>query len=131
MTSARTPQTMKPETAAKKLGILLAAAPEEFKNAPVSRDTLNELLETPPTWLVQLRETGPHPRPVVAHKLGVSVAGLARGGATEPLTTAEISELLKKRPDWLVQERATQADVHEENARVKALNAYKRSLPAR
>ncbi|MBC7763289.1 MAG: hypothetical protein H7201_16180, partial [Candidatus Saccharibacteria bacterium] len=81
----------------------------------------------PPEWLVELRKTGPHPRPVVAHKLGVSNAGLARGEITEPLTTDEISELLQKPPTWLVRERSTHAEVNEENARVKALKAFKRS----
>ena len=35
---------MKPETAAKKLGILLEAAPEEFREGVVTRDELNQLL---------------------------------------------------------------------------------------
>ncbi len=128
MTSAKSSQTMKPATAAQKLGIYLPATPEEFQTAPVSRERLNEMIADPPEWLVELRKTGPHPRPVVAHKLGVSNAGLARGEVSEPLTTAQISALLQKPPAWLVRERATHAEVNEENARVKALKAHKRSL---
>jgi hypothetical protein len=85
------------------------------------------MIADPPEWLVELRKSGPHPRPVVAHKLGVSNAGLARGEVTEPLTTEEISTLLQQPPAWLVRERATHAEVNEENARVKAVKAYKRS----
>lgn len=110
---------MKPETAAKKLGVLLDATPEDFRGAPVSRSTLNELLESPPEWLATLRRTGPHPRPVVAAKLGVSVAGLKRGGVEEPLTTEQIQALLTEKPTWLVQERETNAAVMAENARIK------------
>ena len=35
------------------------------------------------------------------------------------MTTAEIKQLLEQKPEWLVVERATQAAVHEENARIK------------
>ncbi len=118
---------MKPATAAQKLGVYLPATPESFQREPVSREQLNELLANPPAWLVDLRKTGPHPRPVVAHKLGISNAGLARAGVTEPLTSEEIADLLKNPPAWLVKERAIHAEVNEENARVKALKAYKRS----
>lgn len=114
---------MKPETAAKKLGVLLAAAPEEFRAAPVTRSQLQSLLESPPEWLAELRRTGPHPRPVVAAKLGVSVSGLARGGVTEPLTTDEIQQLLQQKPEWLVRERAVHAEVMAENARLKRVRA--------
>ena len=116
---------MKAETAAKKLGVLLDATPEDFRSAPVTRTRLNELLESPPEWLAELRRTGPHPRPVVAAKLGVSIAGLRRGGVEEPLTTEQIQELLKDKPDWLVRERATHAEVMAENARVKHGRAAK------
>jgi hypothetical protein len=112
-------QTMKPETAAKKLGVLLDATPEEFRAGPVSRTTMQELQGTPPEWLVELRKAGPHPRPVVAARLGVSVAGLRRAEVTEPLTTAEIQALLEAKPDWLVRERRTHAAVMAENARIK------------
>jgi hypothetical protein len=125
--STKNPQTMKPATAAQKLGVYLPATPESFQAEPISRQQLNQWIADPPEWLVELRKTGPHPRPVVAHKLGVSNAGLARGEVTEPLTTDEISTLLQKPPAWLVRERATHAEVNEENARVKALKAYKRS----
>ena len=111
-------QSMKPETAAKKLGILLEAAPEEFREGVVTRDELNQLLADPPEWLQVLRREGPHPRNVVAAKLGISNSGLARGGVDEPLTTAEIKALLVAPPQWLVQERATQAAVRAEKRRV-------------
>ncbi|MCI0158595.1 hypothetical protein KNO15_17990 [Leifsonia shinshuensis] len=116
-------QTMKAATAAKKLGILLSAAPEDFRDREISRTELDELNANPPAWLVDLRADGPHPRDIVARKLGVSNSGLARGGVTEPLTTAEIKALLAEPPAWLVAERATQAQVRAENARVKQRNA--------
>ncbi|OII12485.1 MULTISPECIES: DUF5997 family protein [Curtobacterium] len=118
-------QTMKPETAAKKLGILLAAAPETFQSAPISRTAFDELRTEPPTWLEDLRRDGPHPRPVVAQKLGISISGLTRAGIDDPLTTTEIKTLLEQKPEWLVRERATQAAVHAENARVKQERAAK------
>ncbi len=114
---------MKPETAAKKLGILLEAAPEEFREGVVTRDELSALQTDPPEWLQVLRREGPHPRQVVAAKLGVSNSGLARGGITEPLTTAQIKELLGQPPQWLVQERATQAAVRAEKRRVAERDA--------
>ncbi|MBA8991204.1 hypothetical protein FHW23_002469 [Curtobacterium pusillum] len=123
-------QTMKPETAAKKLGILLAAAPETFRDAPISRTAFDELRTEPPTWLEELRRDGPHPRPVVAQKLGVSISGLTRAGIDEPLTTAQIKTLLEEKPEWLVRERATQAAVHAENARVKQERAAKATARA-
>ncbi|CAM5732035.1 hypothetical protein SBADM41S_04520 [Streptomyces badius] len=52
---------------------------------------------------MELRRTGPHPRPVVAAKLGVSIAGLARGGVTEALTTEQIDALKDEMPEWLAQ----------------------------
>jgi hypothetical protein len=123
MSPQKTPQQMKPATAAQKLGILLTAAPEEFQSSTITRDALNALLETPPEWLVELRLHGPHPRQVVAGKLGVSASGLARAGVTESLTTEEIKELLAEPPEWLVRERSTQAAVREEQKRVKARKA--------
>jgi hypothetical protein len=110
---------MKPETAAKKLGVLLDATPEAFRAAPVTRTALLELQNEPPEWLLELRRSGPHPRPVVAAKLGISVAGLRRAEMTEPLTTARIQELLEQKPEWLLKERETHAAVMAENARVK------------
>ena len=111
-------QSMKPETAAKKLGILLEAAPADFREGVVTRDELNALLADPPEWLQVLRREGPHPRNVVAAKLGISNSGLARAGIDEPLTTAEIKALLVAPPAWLVQERSTQAAVRAEKVRV-------------
>ncbi|WP_285113501.1 DUF5997 family protein [Leifsonia sp. fls2-241-R2A-40a] len=116
-------QTMKPATAAKKLGIYLPAAPDEFRDREISRTELDALTAEPPEWLQTLRAEGPHPRDVVARKLGVSNSGLARGGITEALTTAEIKALLADPPQWLVDERATQAAVRAENARVKQRDA--------
>jgi hypothetical protein len=119
MSSEKTPQTMKPATAAKKLGVYLPATPQEFQENPITRTAFNELQENPPAWLVELRRNGPHPRPVVARKLNISISGLARGGVTEALTTAQISELLAHPPQWLVAERATQAEVRAEAQRAK------------
>ncbi|MFJ4341867.1 DUF5997 family protein [Streptomyces sp. NPDC088915] len=119
MTSHQNTQTMKPATAAKKLGVYLEATPAEFQEGVVSRTELNELQADPPAWLQELRKNGPHPRPVVASKLGVSIAGLARGGITEPLTTEQIDALKQESPEWLQKERATQAEVRKETARIK------------
>ncbi|MFJ4715378.1 DUF5997 family protein [Streptomyces sp. NPDC088785] len=123
MSSHQTAQTMKPATAAKKLGVYLDATPAEFRDGVVSRAELAALLTDPPQWLVALRADGPHPRPVVAQKLGVSIAGLARGGVTEALTTEQIEALRAENPEWLQQERATQADVRKENVRIKKKHA--------
>ncbi|MFF7154316.1 DUF5997 family protein [Streptomyces sp. NPDC008139] len=123
MTSQQTAQTMKPATAAKKLGVYLQATPAEFQEGVVSRTELNALQADPPEWLVELRHKGPHPRPVVASKLGVSIAGLARGGVTEALTTEEIEALKQDQPQWLVEERAVQAEVRKEAVRIKEKNA--------
>jgi hypothetical protein len=130
MTSQKSDQTMKAETAAKKLGIYLPAAPEEFQNRTITRAEFTELNSNPPEWLAELRKNGPHPRSVVAGKLGVSIAGLTRGGATEPLTTAEISALLQKPPAWLVRERATQAEVRSEQIRIKQRDAERAARSA-
>ena len=120
MTSRKTPQTMKPATAAKKLGVYLEATPPEFQEGVVSRDELNALQADPPEWLRDLRRNGPHPRSVVAAKLRVSISGLARGGVTDPLTTEQIEALKADNPEWLRRERATQAEVQKETARLKA-----------
>lgn len=119
MSSSKTPQTMKPTTAAKKLGVHLPATPEQFRDGVVSREELAALQAEPPQWLVDLRRDGPHPRPVVAAKLGVSISGLARGGVSEALTTAEIDALMADRPEWLRRERATMAEVRREQERLK------------
>ncbi|SFB43733.1 hypothetical protein SAMN05216266_111126 [Amycolatopsis marina] len=127
MTSHKTPQTMKPATAAKKLGVYLEATPAEFQEGVVSRDELNALQADPPEWLRELRREGPHPRQVAAAKLGISIGGLARGGITEALTTEQIDALKADNPDWLRRERETQAEVRKEAARVKEKNAESRS----
>ncbi len=119
MTPEKSSQSMKPATAAKKLGIYLPAAPQEFQDNPVTRAQLDEMQSTPPEWLAELRRNGPHPRPVVAQKLNISIGGLARGGITDPLTTEQINELLASPPQWLVAERASFAAVRAENQRLK------------
>lgn len=123
MTSHQSTQTMKPATAAKKLGVYLEATPAEFREGVVTRAELNALQADPPQWLRELRRDGPHPRPVVAQKLGVSIAGLARGGVTEALTTEQIEALKQDEPEWLQKERTTQAEVRKEAARLKARDA--------
>lgn len=123
MTSHKTTQTMKPATAAKKLGVYLEATPAEFQEGVVTRSELNALQAEPPQWLQELRRSGPHPRPVVAAKLGVSIAGLARGGVTEALTTEQIDALKQENPEWLQKERATQAEVRKEAVRIKEKHA--------
>ncbi|MFI8181454.1 DUF5997 family protein [Actinacidiphila glaucinigra] len=123
MTSHHSAQTMKPATAAKKLGVYLEATPAEFREGVVSRDELNALQADPPEWLQELRRNGPHPRPVVASKLGVSISGLARGGVSEALTTEQIEALKQDAPEWLQKERATQAEVRKETARLKERDA--------
>src|SRR5438105_14711987 len=119
MKSHQSTQTMKPATAAKKLGVYLEATPAEFQEGAVSRAELNALQAEPPEWLRELRLNGPHPRPVVAAKLGISISGLARGGITEALTTEQIEALKAESPEWLQKERATQAEVRKEGARIK------------
>ena len=127
MGAEKKPQTMKPSSAAKKLGIYLPAAPEEFQNTPVSRSELDAMLADPPQWVVDLRPAGPHPRDVVARKLGVSTSGLARAGVTDALTTEEIRGLLAAPPEWLVRERQTQAEVRAENHRINERDAARRA----
>jgi hypothetical protein len=123
MSPAKTPQLLKPATAAQKLGVFLPATPADFQAAGITRENLNALLETPPNWLVELRLHGPHPRQIVAGKLGISTSGLARAGITEALTTLEIKELLADPPEWLVRERATQASVRDEQRRLRERRA--------
>ncbi|MDQ0815232.1 hypothetical protein QFZ63_006946 [Streptomyces sp. B3I7] len=130
MKSHQTAQTMKPATAAKKLGVYLPATPAEFQEGVVTRAELDALQAEPPEWLRTLRSEGPHPRPVVAAKLGVSIAGLARGGVTEALSTEQIEALKAERPEWLEKERATQAEVRREVARLKAREAEQADRPS-
>jgi hypothetical protein len=122
MTSQKTTQTMKPATAAKKLGVYLEATPADFQEGVVTRDELSALQADPPEWLLELRRNGPHPRPVVAARLGVSIAGLARGGVSEALTTEQIEALKAELPEWLRQERTIQAEVRKEAVRIKEKN---------
>jgi hypothetical protein len=131
MKSQKTTQTMKPATAAKKLGIHLPAAPAEFQEGVVSRDELNALQADPPAWLRDLRASGPHPREVAAAKLGVSIAGLARGAGTEPLTTEQIDALKADPPEWLQHERATLATARREAVRAKEKSQQKSGQRAR
>ncbi|MFD8477840.1 DUF5997 family protein [Kitasatospora sp. NPDC059673] len=119
-------QTMKPATAAKKLGIYLAATPAEFQAGVVTRDELNAMQATPPQWLADLRRNGPHPRQVVAARLGISVTGLNRAGITEALTTEQINALREENPDWLQRERTIQAEVRKEAQRIKDKPAPKK-----
>ncbi|MFF0292402.1 DUF5997 family protein [Kitasatospora sp. NPDC004615] len=119
-------QTMKPATAAKKLGIYLAATPAEFQAGVVSRDELNAMQATPPQWLADLRRNGPHPRQTVAARLGISVTGLNRAGIAEALTTEQIDALREENPDWLQRERTIQAEVRKEAQRLKDKPAPKK-----
>jgi hypothetical protein len=119
MTQRKTQQTMKPATAAKKLGVYLAATPDEFRAADVSRDELNALQADPPEWLRDLRRNGPHPRHVIAAKLRISISGLARAGITDALTTDQVEAIKTERPDWLLREREIQVAARAEAARVK------------
>ncbi|WP_231913483.1 DUF5997 family protein [Corynebacterium renale] len=101
---------MKPQTAAKKLGIFLPATPQEFQDNAITHAQLRELHNNPPEWLQQLRLNGPHPRPVVAQKLGITIAALKRNGMDKALTTAEIKELLEDQPEWLRKARTAMAE---------------------
>ncbi len=125
MTPKQSAQTMKPATAAKKLGVYLPATPQEFQEGTVTRAQLEELEKNPPEWLADLRRNGPHPRPVVAGRLGVSISGLTRGGLTEPLTTEEIDALRQDPPAWLATEREVQKKVRVEEERLAAARTKK------
>ncbi|NUS43200.1 MAG: hypothetical protein HOQ24_05865 [Mycobacteriaceae bacterium] len=128
---AKEPQTMKPLTAANKLGIYLPATPEEFRNSPVSRAELEQMRADPPPWLTDLRRTGPFPRDVVARKLGVSNTGLVRAGISDALTADEIAALVADPPDWLIRERDNYAAVQQENERIKSARAEHRNATNR
>ncbi len=99
------PQFLSAQTAAKKLGIYLAAAPAEFREVPHSREELAALQAEPPAWLRALRAEGPHPRSEVSRRLGITNSGLARAGVSDAMTTAEIQALLADPPVWLQEER--------------------------
>ena len=98
-------QYLSPQTAAKKLGIYLPAAPAEFQNMQIPRDLLDELQKSPPEWLATLRKDGPHPRSEVARRLGITNSGLTRAGVNDALTTSEIKAILDDPPAWLIAER--------------------------
>lgn len=125
------PQMMKPLTAANKLGIYLPAAPEEFRNTPISRTELEELRTNPPQWLTELRRTGPFPRDIVARKLGVSNSGLTRAGVSDSLTADEIAAFLADPPEWLIRERESYAAVRAEAERAQAKEAERREATNR
>ncbi|WP_225732043.1 MULTISPECIES: DUF5997 family protein [unclassified Nocardia] len=131
MTVEKKPQTMKPLTAANKLGIYLPAAPAEFRNAPITRAQLDELRTNPPEWLRELRRTGPFPRDIVARKLGVSNSGLARAQVSDALTADEIAALLADPPEWLIRERESYAAVLKKNERVKEKATERRTTTNR
>ncbi|MGW0177950.1 DUF5997 family protein [Nocardia sp. NPDC003345] len=131
MSPDKKPQMMKPLTAANKLGIHLPAAPEEFRNTPISRAELEELRANPPGWLTELRRTGPFPRDIVARKLGVSNSGLTRAGVSDSLTADEIAAFLADPPEWLVRERESYAAVRAEDERVQAKEAERRAATNR
>jgi hypothetical protein len=98
-------QYLSPQTAAKKLGVYLAATPAEFQTDQISRDDLAALQADPPSWLVDLRKNGPHPRSEVSRRLGITNSGLTRAGVSDALTTDEIKALLDEPPAWLIAER--------------------------
>lgn len=131
MSAKKSTQTMKPATAAKKLGVYLPATPAEFQDRDHTTDEVDALQENPPEWLVELRQNGPHPRPVIATRLGVSIAGLARGGVTDALTTEQINDLRDERPNWLVREREIQEAVRKEEERVATRDAQRAAKPQR
>ena len=116
-------QTLKPITAASKLGVHLPATPEEFQRSALTRDELEGLRADPPGWLVELRRTGPFPRGVVAQKLGISRAGLARAGVPDALDSDQIGVLLADPPPWLLKERRRHAAVVAEKQRLKGESA--------
>ena len=113
---------MKPQTAAKKLGIHLPACPPEFQNGGISHAQLRSLQHEPPQWLQQLRLEGPHPRAEVARKLGISVNAV-KTHLDKALTTAEIKELLQNQPEWLSKARTQLAESRKEGARADGDNA--------
>lgn len=104
---------MKPQTAAKKLGLYLPATPEEFQNNALTHQEFNALQDNPPEWLQTLRREGPHPRPVVAQKLGITIAALKRNDMDKPLTTEDIKALLADQPEWLRAARTALAEGRE------------------
>src|SRR5699024_4661137 len=113
---------MRPQTAAKKLGIYLQAAPQELQEREITQADLRDLPPNPREWLTELRRTGPYPRPVVAQKLGISVTALKKNDMDKPLDAAEIKELLENQPDWLRAARTTHAESREEGKNADGKN---------
>ncbi|MEV0765854.1 DUF5997 family protein [Nocardia sp. NPDC050435] len=130
MSQEKNSQTMKPLTAANKLGIYLPATPESFRDSTFTPAQLEALRNDPPEWLTELRRTGPFPRDVTARKLGISNSGLQRA-EVDALTAAEIESLLADPPEWLTRERANLVAVREEAERVKAKEAERRAASNR
>ncbi len=126
---AKKTQTLKPTTAAAKLGVYLPATPTEFQEGGITRDELDELLANPPQWLTDLRRNGPHPRSVIAARLRVSTSGLARAGITDALTTEQLNELIASPPPWLLAERRTFEEVRREERRIAERDAERRAAP--
>lgn len=120
-------QTMKPLTAAAKLGIYLPAAPEDFRAQPISRGDLDALRADPPEWLTQLWTAGPFPRDVVARKLGVTNTALSRHDVSDSMTQVQIDDLIAAEPAWLTKERENFAEVQREAIRVKEKDAARRA----
>lgn len=114
---------MRAQTAAKKLGIYLPAAPQEFQDRAITHAELRDLHTNPPEWLSELRRTGPYPRPVVAQKLGISVTALKKNDMDKPLDAAEIKELLENQPDWLRAARTTHAESRPEGTSAEDASA--------
>ncbi|MBP2190119.1 DUF5997 family protein [Nocardia goodfellowii] len=131
MSQEKNSQTMKPLTAANKLGIYLPATPEEFRNSSFTRAQLEALRADPPEWLTELRRTGPFPRDISARKLGISNSGLQRAEVSDALTADEIESLLADPPEWLVRERANFVAVREEAKRLEAKEAERRAASNR
>ncbi|MGW4353491.1 DUF5997 family protein [Nocardia sp. NPDC004582] len=131
MSPDKNTQTMKPLTAANKLGIYLPATPAEFQSSPITRAQLEELRANPPQWLTDLYANGPFPRDVVARKLGISNSGLGRAGVSDALTAEEITALIADPPEWLVRERENLVAVRKEAERVKEKDAARRAATNR
>src|SRR5436305_14710483 len=96
----RATQTMKPATAAKKLGVHLDATPAEFRDGVISRDELDALQSDPPAWLRELRRDGPRPRPGVAARRGAPLRRLPRAGPTQPVATRHRAPLHEQQRDY-------------------------------
>jgi hypothetical protein len=103
-------QTLKPLTAAQKLGVHLPATPAEFQSSRLTREEVEQL---------RADRQGPVPRDVVAQKLRISRSGLARAGVPDALDADQIGELLADPPAWLLEERRRYTAVVAEKERVR------------